>query len=67
MYGTNEHIEKYCVFSLSASELNPCVRMYDILMRSKIKKGDFGVDADDWEGQGLLSKWENMCWRCHKK
>ena len=42
-YGNNDNVEKYLVFAFASAELNPTVKMYDILMREYLKK-EFGVE-----------------------
>ena len=59
-YGNNENIEKFVVFALSSAELNPSVKMFDILMRDVLKE-KFQLEPIDLE-----SKWSKQCWNCFK-
>ena len=53
-------IEKYLVFALQCLELNPSVKMYDLLM-TKYLKDHFNVEIPD-----LVKKWSKQCWSCSK-
>ena len=55
-YANNQQAEKFVVFALAAQELNPCVRMYDILMREWIKERKLTQPVD------LENKWSSRCW-----
>ena len=57
-YHTDANIEKYLVFSLHHVELNPTVKMYDILMRH------FLENAYNAKPEDLISKWKLKCWNC---
>merc|ERR1719510_2276140 len=60
-YHNVENFEKYLVFTLSYVELNPTVKMYDILMRHFLKT-QFDVEPED-----LAAKWSKKCWACGKE
>ena len=57
-YHTDENVEKYLVFSLHHVELNPTVKMYDVIMRHYLEN-QFGVHPED-----LIDKWKQKCWCC---
>ncbi|XP_059086514.1 uncharacterized protein LOC131883151 isoform X1 [Tigriopus californicus] len=59
-YGNDVHIEKFVIFAFECSDLNPCVRMYDILMREYFKN-HYQVEINSLE-----HKWERQCWNCFK-
>lgn len=59
-YGNNSNVEKFIVFSFVCAELNPSVKMYDILMRDYLK-AEFGVVPED-----IVEKWNRRCWNCEK-
>jgi hypothetical protein len=54
-------VEKYLVFALECANLNPSVKMFDILMR-KFFKDDLNIPVGD-----LVYKWRSLCWSCSKK
>ena len=53
-------VEKYLVFALQCLELNPSVKMYDLIM-TKYLKEHFNADIPD-----LVTKWTKQCWSCFK-
>ena len=57
-YGNGDNIEKFVVFAFESAELNPSVRMYDLLMRDYLKRR-FGAEPEDLE-----EKWSRRCWNC---
>ena len=57
-YHTEENIEKYLVFSLHHAELNPTVKMYDIIMRHFLET-EFNAKPEN-----LVTKWKLKCWCC---
>ena len=57
-YHTDANIEKYLVFSLHHVELNPTVKMYDILMRQYLES-TYNLKPED-----LINKWISKCWNC---
>ena len=59
-FGNSKHVEKLMVSALSMYCLNPCIKMYDILMREYIKR-EFEVVVQDIE-----EKWKERCWNCEK-
>ena len=57
-YHKKDNIEKYLVFSLHHVDLNPTVKMYDILMRHFLET-EFNAKPED-----LVTKWQLRCWCC---
>ena len=57
-YHTEENNEKYLVFSLHHAELNPTVKMYDIIMRHFLET-EFNAKPEN-----LVTKWKLKCWCC---
>ena len=53
-------MEKYLVFALECLELNPSVKMYDLLM-TKFLKEKFQAEIPN-----LVTKWTQQCWSCFK-
>ena len=52
-------MEKFLVFNLHFCDLNPTVKMYDILMREFVANNHNSKPVD------LEEKWAKMCWSCH--
>ena len=51
-------VEKYLVFALQCLELNPSVKMYDLIM-TKYLREQFSANIPD-----LVTKWTMQCWSC---
>ena len=60
-YTVGQNVEKFLVFNLAFCDLNPTVKMYDILMQNFIKEKFPGAKLDNIE-----EKWTKLCWFCHK-
>ena len=60
-FGNTKNIEKLLVCVLSMHLLNPCIKMYDILMKEYIKQ-EYTVVPENLE-----EKWKNQCWSCEYK
>ena len=60
-FGKKQHIEKLLVSVLSMHLLNPCIKMYDILMKEYIKR-EYNLVPENLE-----EKWKNQCWSCERK
>jgi len=60
-YTTGSNVEKFLVFNLHFCDLNPTVKMYDILMREFIAN-----QFPETKLENLEAKWSKMCWSCCK-
>ena len=60
-FGNKQEIEKMLVSVLSMHLLNPCIKMYDILMKEFIKR-EYKLVPENLE-----EKWKNQCWSCERK
>ena len=60
-FGNSKHIGKFLASVLGMHLLNPCIKMYDILIKEYIKR-EFGVVPENLE-----EKWKGQCWSCEAK
>ncbi len=58
--GSPSNVEKYIVAALQTAQMNPCVKMYDIVMRDYLQR-QHGVTVENLE-----EKWRRRCWQCGK-
>jgi len=58
-YTLGQNVEKFLVFNLHFCDLNPTVKMYDLLMREFLKAKFPGSQQPDLE-----QKWSRICWSC---
>ena len=58
-YGNDANAEKFAVFALRMCDLNPGPKMYDLLVRDKLKRVGLNPPKQDLE-----AKWSTRCWKC---